>query len=309
MAGFLPPIVISLYPTMPASTDRFEASTYLDANPDVAKAVEEGRTRSAWGHFVQFGFSENRDGVPEAIRRKVKTVMDTSIPLPPASLVSRVHGTADSVGFERIGKLVALDLLSATDPHIHLERPMRILDFGCGCARVLSFMSKVAPKSEFTAVDIDEEAIHWCKENYKDEALSGRFNFVVTPNFPPTSIKSDSFDFVFAVSVFTHLPEDMQFQWLGELRRITKLGGLLAISVANESLIRSALSPEESRKLDGKGFYYAPYGSTDGLPDFYQAAWHSREYIEKVWSKYFSIVQQIPAGIAGHQALILCVKR
>jgi len=101
----------------------------------------------------------------------------------------------------------------------------------------------------------------------------------------------------------------MQFQWLGELRRITKLGGLLAISVANESLIRSSLSPEESRKLDGKGFYYAPYGSTDGLPEFYQAAWHTREYIEKVWSKYFSIVQQIPAGIAGHQDLILCVKR
>jgi len=308
MVGFLSPVVIYLYPTMSALTDRLEASTYLNANPDVAKAVVEGRIRSAWDHFVQHGYDENRNGVPEAIRRKVKSIMDTSIPLPPASLVSRVNGTADSVGFERIGKLIALDLLSATGPHIDLERPMRILDFGCGCARVLSFMRKVAPKSEFTAVDIDKEAIHWCKESYQDDVLSGRFSFVVTPNFPPTSIQSDLFDFVFAVSVFTHLPEDMQFQWLGELRRITKAGGLLAISVANDSLIRSALSLEKCRELDGKGFYYFPYGSTEGLPKFYQAAWHSREYIEKVWSKYFRIVQQIPSGIAGHQDLILCVK-
>jgi SAM-dependent methyltransferase len=294
---------------MSAPADRFVAQTYLDDHPDVAKAVEEGRMQSAWSHYVQWGFGEKRSGVPEAVRKKVQAVMDVSIPQPSAKLISRVHGTSDSAGFARTGRIVALDLFSAVDAHLQLDRPMRILDFGCGCARVLRYMCEIAPQSTFDAMDIDEEAIQWCRDNYRDDVQHGRFHFIRNPNLPPTSTQSDSFDFVYAISVFTHLPEDMQLQWLGELRRLTKPGGVLAISTANDALIRKHLSSENSRTLDEKGFYYFPYGGTDGLPEFYQAAWHTPSYIEQVWSKYFRIVEQIPAGIAGHQDLVLCVKR
>lgn len=235
--------------------------------------------------------------------------MDLSIPKPPSKLISRVHGTPDFVGFDRIGKLVALDIFSAVNAHIQFDKPMRVLDFGCGCARVLRYMSAIAPQSTFEAVDIDREAIQWCRENFQAEVQRGVFEFVIGPDYPPTAIDSDSIDFVYAISVFTHLPEDMQFQWLDELCRVTKSGGLLAISIANDFLIRKHLSLANSRALDEKGFYYFPYESTDGLPSYYQAAWHSRDYIERTWSRYFKIVQHIPAGIADHQDLVVCVKR
>jgi len=43
---------------------------------------------------------------------------------------------------------------------------------------------------------------------------------------PPMSYEDNMFDFVYSISIFTHLPEDMQFAWLQELQRITKPGGI-----------------------------------------------------------------------------------
>jgi SAM-dependent methyltransferase len=287
----------------------FDASAYLEANPDVAKAIEEGRARSAWSHFVEWGFREHRTGVPNFVRRIVRTVMETPATPPPAKLISRVHGTPDASGFENVGKKVALDIYSAVNAHLELKAPLRILDFGCGCGRVLSYMKEIAPHAIFHASDIDEEAIDWCRGNYRGEVQSGRFIFTVNRDLPPLPFDRGYFDFVYGISVFTHLPEDLQLEWLGELNRITRPGGLLVISIASDILIRKHLTPENIRMLDGKGFYYFPYGGTDGLPTYYQAAWHTRAYVEKVWSKYFKIIEHTASGIAGHQDLVLCLKQ
>ena len=74
-------------------------------------------------------------------------------------------------------------------------------------------------------------------------------------------------------------------------------------SIPNSS---KAIAPEEARQFERKGFHYFPYGGTEGLPDYYQAAWHDRSYIDRVWSEYFEVLEQVPGGIAGHQDLILC---
>jgi SAM-dependent methyltransferase len=173
---------------------------------------------------------------------------------------------------------------------------------------VLRYMSEVAPLATIHASDIDEEAIGWCRGAYRDDVQRGRYNFIVNRDLPPLPFQADFFDLIYGISVFTHLPEDLQLKWLGELKRVAKPGGILALSTQGDALIRGHLDPENRRLLDERGFYYYPYGRTEGLPDYYQAAWHSPAYIGRVWSRYFSIIAQVPGGVAGHQDLVLCLK-
>jgi SAM-dependent methyltransferase len=287
----------------------FDPSAYLRANPDVAKAVEEGRMRSAWAHYVSWGHREDRPGVPGEVKELVRSVMEATPRTPPEKLISRVHGTSDAGGFAQVGKMVALDVYGAVAPHRPLGQPMRILDFGCGCGRVLPYMGILASQADFAASDIDREAIAWCRENIRGDEGRERFAFSVNSDLPPLPFEEGSFDLVYAISVFTHLPEDMQFKWLAELERVTAPGGLLVISTAGAHLIREHLGADTLRLLDEKGFYYHPFGSTDGLPDYYQAAWHTRPYVEKAWSRFLEIIDVVPLGIAGHQDLILCRRR
>ncbi|MCX6006647.1 MAG: class I SAM-dependent methyltransferase, partial [Chloroflexi bacterium] len=104
-----------------------------------------------------------------------------------------------------------------------------ILDFGCGSGRILRALKTLVPSTEFYGVDIDGEAIDWLKHNYAKFGI-----FAVVPHIPPTLFSDGMFDFVYGISVFTHLPEDIQFHWLQELNRITKPKGYLILTTHGE---------------------------------------------------------------------------
>lgn len=44
----------------PSRQDEFDEDWYLGVNPDVAKAVQDGRLKSGWDHYVQYGRAEGR---------------------------------------------------------------------------------------------------------------------------------------------------------------------------------------------------------------------------------------------------------
>ncbi|WP_371418093.1 class I SAM-dependent methyltransferase [Acidisoma sp. L85] len=114
-------------------------------------------------------------------------------------------------------------------------------------------------------------------------------------------------DFVYSISVFTHLPEDMQLRWLEELSRVTKPDGVLALSVHGAGLFNG--NPQQKKDFNKAGFYYLKGSGTTGLPEFYQTAYHAEEYIYSRWSKFFTIVKIRPRGIANRQDLVLCQPR
>jgi 2-polyprenyl-3-methyl-5-hydroxy-6-metoxy-1,4-benzoquinol methylase len=284
----------------------FDSARYLECNPDVAEAVAKGTMRSAWSHFVDFGYREGRPGVPEAVNRVVRDVMETRPTPPPEKLILRVNGSSDAASFEGVGRRVALDIYAAVSPRLPLQSELSILDFGCGCGRVLPFMRAIAPRSTIHGTDIDAEAIAWCRDNYSADGRDARFAFETNDARPPTRFASGKFDLVYGISVFTHLPRELEDLWLGELRRMTKPGGYLVLSIQNETLIRPHLSVEGRLTLDSDGIYHFPYGGTEGLPDFYQSTWHTHSYVDAVWSRYFTIAEKVAAGISNHQDLILC---
>ena len=180
-----------------------------------------------------------------------------------------------------------------------------ILDFGCGCGRIIRALRCHLPTHHLYGTDIDSEAIEWLKNNYNYVA-----EFSLSSHTPPMPYKDNMFDFIYSISVFTHLPEDMQFAWLEELRRVEEPGGYLILTTHGEKHYQK-LAPEKLKIMYEKGFYYNDDENifTEGLPMFYKVSYHSINYITKEWKKYFDIIRFIPRGLEDHQDIILLQKR
>lgn len=290
---------MSKYPDV---LDGFSEPDYLGANPDVREAVTRGEFKSGWHHFITFGFRERRKGVSDAFMVTFLLERDAvEASSPPPHLRKRVHGVEDFVSFDAVGKVVSGDILAALKA-AGLSNIRNILDFGCGCGRVMKHLRPSFPNARMTGSDIDPEAIAWCSTN-----LGSVGTFAVNEALPPLPFADRQFDFVYGISVFTHLPEDMQFSWLKELRRITVPGGYLLLTTHGETAFGYAqLQQAQVEKFDEDGFYYLPDGSTDGLPDFYRNAFHKHWYIQQHWGKVFDILRIVDKGINAHQDLILC---
>lgn len=224
---------------------------------------------------------------------------------PPARLRNRVHGSPSRKDFFSVGKKSAEDIAAAAGlAGRKIESFRKILDFGCGCGRTLVRMRELAdPSAELCGTDIDREAIEWCSRNL-DFASFGANNAL-----PKTKYEGDSFDFIYAVSVFTHLNEEYQFRWLEELRRILKPGGVLTVSVHGEKC-REDLEEEELAAVKEKGFYFKSSDYNKGMfPDWYQTTFHSEKYVRDNFSKYFKILTYLPQGLNNHHDIVVLEKK
>lgn len=221
-------------------------------------------------------------------------------PLPPAHLQRRVVGGYVS-DFVRSGDILLADFERIlTKSSFSLNDCASVLDFGVGCGRVLRRFAETRPNHELTGADIDQEAIGWLKTNYS------RFgSFILLPHTPPSSLPSAHFDLIYSVSVFSHLNLQMQDQWLTELKRASKLGGLLVVTVHGDNYIQRFPSEVQSKAAEEGAFYNENAGVTEGLPEFYKNTYHTKSYIMRHWSRFFEIIDYEPLGGAKHQDMIL----
>ena len=278
----------------------FDEAMYLSQNPDVFEAVKNRSFSSGWQHYIFYGYDEDRAGVLPEVHAAIKKIMDDDKPFPPEKLRKRVHGDEELSVFAKTGQLISFDIRSAVDSLIELNQPHQILDFGCGCGRILRYFHKFSDQSDFYGTDIDEEAITWCKQN-----LAQIGGFVHNQELPPLPFADQFFDFIYSISVFTHLPEDMQFAWLEELQRVVKPGGYLLLTIHGEDLFKTS-SKETNQQFREKGFYYSISTGTEGLPSFYQTTFHTKDYIYKHWGRFFEIKEIIKKGVGNHQDLVIC---
>lgn len=297
-----PPAVSGL---LAIPSPEFDELAYLKANPDVAAAVEATPGLSGWRHFVDQGWLENRVGVSSAIREDVRRRKSYEVDhlLPPAFLRKRVHGAEDPASFEQAGHALALNVFERLR---HIEGSagsFRVLDHGAGCGRVMRPLQELCGQSpprdriEWHGCDIDGQAIEWSKTY-----LGSRGSFVVNAFMPPSPFSDGFFDFVYSISIFTHLPEAMQFAWLGEINRILKVGGVAFISTHSFGPARN----RKEEKLIARGFHHWGGKGAEGLPDFYQTSCHTREYIEREWPKYISVQSFVEKGVNNDQNLVMC---
>ena len=178
----------------------------------------------------------------------------------------------------------------------------RILDWGCGAGRLTRYLASETGSS-VTGADVDPDNIAWCRSAYPEPS------FESFPLRPPVPLADDSFDLVTGISVLTHLKEDDQHRWLAELRRITRPGAVLLLSVRGPTQFGySGFPPALYRALQAQGYIdIGRDGALDaviGDKEYYRSAEYSRPYITRVWGEYFEVIAIVDA-IAGLQDFVV----
>lgn len=215
-------------------------------------------------------------------------------PLPPRRLMVRVAGTADAEWFLRSGR-AAYDAIAA---HVPLEGVQAILDFGCGCGRVTRYFHGFA--GEVAGSDVSAQAIAWCRDNLR----FGRFE--ANGLAPPLAFADESFDLVYALSVFTHLTDDLQLAWRDELRRVLRRGGKLLVTTHGESYVPRLDEGERARFERGE--LVVRWGEVAGSN--LCSAYHPERYLRDTFAQGFAFLELEPEGARGNptQDLVLLQK-
>jgi SAM-dependent methyltransferase len=166
------------------------------------------------------------------------------LPLPPARLRLLVSGGgADAHEFLWVGEQLAASIRAAAEQSgSPLEEMASILDFGCGCGRVARHWA-LLEGPEVHGCDYNAELVGWCRANLP--FMRAAQNSLE----PPTPYDDESFDFLYAFSVLSHLDEPLQDAWVAEYRRLLRPGGQLLVSVLGEA-DRDRLTEAQLRRFD-----------------------------------------------------------
>lgn len=234
------------------------------------------------------------------------------LPWPGEELVNRVTGGTDRLNFFTSGRQSVRDLEAVLSlVHRQLADYETILDFGSGCGRIMLWLEHLSATSSLHGIDIDERAIQWSRDNMPWAT------FKANQPLPPIDYPDATFDLVYNHSVFTHIDEGYQDQWLAELRRVVKPGGHLILSVHGEPAflvfeenVRKSGVGDPSlirRELQTKGISFIKDDAFTGgpFPDFYHSTFHAPWYVFEHWGRYFTVAAYVPRGSMGFQDFVL----
>lgn len=256
-----------------------------------------------WTTVEILGLSEGRTAA--RIRLRYRADFRDGIPDPPTPLRYRVINDENLLHYWFGGLQTFGEFYEAIRRRRDPATVGRLLDWGCGCGRVTSFFLKYLPAADLHACDIDPEAIAWCRENLS----SGRFS--VIDSLPPTPYPDSHFEVVISYSVLTHLTQEHQRRWLGEIERVLAPGGLFLATVHGD--FAASFTPDSRIGQD-----LASRGISDGTLDpaldgiapeaYYRSTYQSRSYTVSELFGTFEVLDYVPGGMTNFQDLIVARK-
>ncbi len=228
------------------------------------------------------------------------------VPCPPVDLIRRVDGCDIPTFYMLKGVKNYYEFCQLIEQYTKVGEVNSLLDWGCGCGRIISFFERFSLIPKIYGCDIDEEAIAWCQEHLP------RASFCVSPLYPPTEYEAQQFDLIISFSVFTHLSRELQFQWLEELQRISRPGGYLFVTVQGEfaalpNLLQGKLNEELRDGIHDE--IRDPRIGEVAPPGYYRSVFQTKEYTLREWSRYFEILECRMGGAGNHHDLIVMRNR
>jgi SAM-dependent methyltransferase len=217
------------------------------------------------------------------------------LPVPPRRLIVRVAGTVSPEWFLEGGRLGAETIRGAL---ARQGRPVEeldaMLDFGCGCGRVTRYWAGL-DRTEVYGSDANADAVAWCRRNLSFA------RFEANGLAPPLPYADAAFDLVYALSVFTHLTEELQHAWTAELERVLRPGGFLLLTTHGEPY-RPRLTPSERARFDA-GEVVVRWSEAAGSN--LCSAFHPRGYVEEKLARGLRPAEFVAEGAKGnpHQDL------
>lgn len=127
--------------------------------------------------------------------------------------------------------------------HIDLKNK-RILDWGCGPGRIIRhFPAEIGNGCEYFGTDYNEKSIAWCSENLPDIQFNTNSLVAQLP------YEDHSMDVIYGLSIFTHLSEQMHYDWYNELYRVLKPNGIMLLSTQGDNF-KVKMTDSELKKYD-----------------------------------------------------------
>jgi SAM-dependent methyltransferase len=173
-------------------------------------------------------------------------IASDGLPFPPPELHFLVSGNKDLdySAFWAIGRSCADAIVRLLKKYqTDLDDLGAILDFGCGCGRITRHFHALQ-KAQVYGTDYNPALVDWCRRNLPFG------EFAVNQLHPPLVYRNGKFDFIYAFSVFTHLPESLQLAWLRELARVLEPGGHILVTTQGAAYAREYLPRDEQSRFE-----------------------------------------------------------
>jgi SAM-dependent methyltransferase len=164
-----------------------------------------------------------------------------------------------------------------------------VLDFGCGCGRVIRYWHGFAD-TRIWGTDTNSYLVATCRRCVPFAKVSTN-SMVATLDYP-----NQSFDLVYAFSVFTHMDIKAQKAWRDELRRILRPGGILLVTVHGKAYTWRLSSAELEDFNSGRPVIrFGQYPGGNICVSF-----HPESYVRETLAEGFEIVDAVPEGAKGN---------
>jgi SAM-dependent methyltransferase len=214
--------------------------------------------------------------------------------VPPPRLLITVAGTPDPAWFLESGRLTAGAIRGALERRgVDVAEVGAMLDFGCGCGRVMRHWADLPAR--LAGSDYNARLVAWCRANLPFA------HFDQNQLAPPLRYRDGEFDVVYALSVFTHLPEELQRRWLNELTRVLRPGGHLLLTLHGDAYLERLTTVEQAAYRRGELVVRWAEVAGSNLC----TAFHPRTYVESRLTGPVELVEAVDEGAAGmpHQDL------
>jgi len=150
-----------------------------------------------------------------------------------------------------------------------------VLEMGVGLGRLITHLYPF--QARLFGCDVTPHAVEWMRSKHGQ-----RVDTAETGLEPPLPYDDSKFDFVYANSVFTHIPRESTERWIAELQRVIRPGGFLITSVFDAN--------HYFREVTYRDFHrdYVTAGCRDWNHErgVHMMTYHSREFIYSVWGQY-----------------------
>jgi SAM-dependent methyltransferase len=231
----------------------------------------------------------NRKSVAANMVTRVINRLAGQPPIPPASLIHLVAAHNNAKAFIEGGRSASDTIRVVLKRHsLDINQFDKVLDFGCGVGRIMRHWSSVQGPT-WHGTDYNVELIDWCKNNLKFS------DFRVNTLSGILPYQDDTFDFIYAFSVFTHLSEALQAHWISELSRVTKPGGYIYFTTHGPNYL-SVLTSQEREQFDAGRLVVREQQESGSN---YCAVFHPPTYVREHMATDLTVVDYIPGGANG----------
>jgi len=209
--------------------------------------------------------------------------------LPPEYLAFDAYSAPDWTFYKSSGEGTARFLWETATTYLPVRHNIEsVYEWGCGPGRVVRHLpSHFGSLVEVHASDYNPETIEWCRRSLP------RIRFALNELNPPLAYPDNTFDFIYSISVFTHLAEATGLAWANELHRVLKPNGILLITTSGNNSYEKEMLEQEKQKYNGHGVVIR--GNYEEGKKMYLAR-HSPRYVKENLLRQFQILYHAPAG-------------